>query len=183
MTAAKDPSPIKRPSLSRTASSQSAKSAPQSPNPVASKSGAPDSNSAEVSEPSDADIIDWETFNQILELDEDDPEQAFSRETVEDYITQVHSTFDKMDDAYKEKDLPQLSQLGHFLKGSSAQLGVKKVQESCEEMQNVGVLRDEKANKELSEGEALKRIDTILKDVKKEFQEAERWLKKYFKIA
>ena len=44
-------------------------------------------------------IIDGDTFNQILELDDDDPDQTFSRETVVGYFQQAKSTFDEMDKA------------------------------------------------------------------------------------
>ncbi|KAJ1842666.1 Phosphorelay intermediate protein [Coemansia sp. RSA 2703] len=38
------------------------------------------------------------------------------------------------------KDLTKLSTLGHFLKGSSATIGVKKVQECCKRIQYLGKL-------------------------------------------
>jgi len=127
------------------------------------------------------DVIDMDTFTQILELDDDDPEQTFSRETVIGYFQQAKSTFIEMDKAYAQKDLAELSTLGHFLKGSSAQLGINKVQESCEEMQNVGLLKDH-LGRTLVAGEALPMMDIILKRVKVEYDEAERWLKNYFEI-
>jgi osomolarity two-component system phosphorelay intermediate protein YPD1 len=40
----------------------------------------------------------------------------------------------------QEKDYDQLGQLGHFLKGSSAQLGLRKVQEACRCLQELGGL-------------------------------------------
>ncbi len=38
----------------------------------------------------------------------------------------------------KEKNLPELSSLGHFLKGSSATLGFTKVKDECEKIQHYG---------------------------------------------
>jgi len=85
-----------------------------------------------------------------------------------------------MDEAYEEKDLPKLSALGHFLKGSSAALGINKVQHSCERIQHYGDLRDEEANLDLTAEEALKKINVTLVAVKEEYSEAERWLKAYY---
>lgn len=78
------------------------------------------------------------------------------------------------------KDLLKLSDLGHFLKGSSAALGVAKVQWSCEKMQHYGKLRDEVNSVDLDETTALEKISTLLVQVKEEHAEAEKWLKKYY---
>lgn len=79
------------------------------------------------------------------------------------------------------KDLAKLSSLGHFLKGSSAALGVAKVQASCERMQHYGQRRDEQAGVDLSDEEALTRIDALLVQVKNEYSDAEKWLKDWYK--
>lgn len=78
------------------------------------------------------------------------------------------------------KDLAQLSSLGHFLKGSSAALGVVKVQESCECMQHYGKKRDEHANVDLTDKEAIAKIELLLAQVKLEYAEAEACLKALF---
>lgn len=78
------------------------------------------------------------------------------------------------------KNLASLSSLGHFLKGSSAALGVWKVQASCEKIQHYGQLRDEETGTDLKEREALSKIDSLLGQVKKEYDTAEKWLKKYY---
>lgn len=57
-----------------------------------------------------------------------------------------------------KKELVKLSSLGHFLKGSSAALGIIKVQDACEKIQHYGNKRDEEAGEDLTEPEALKRI-------------------------
>jgi len=79
------------------------------------------------------------------------------------------------------KDLPQLSSLGHFLKGSSAALGVIKVKDSCEKMQHYGNLRDEEAAKTLTSAEALQKIKDLLKEVEEDYEEAAEWLKRYYR--
>jgi len=126
-----------------------------------------------------ADIIDLETFQQILELDEDDS-RDFSEGMVTDYFGQAEVTFKEMDQALTKKDLDSLSSLGHFLKGSSAALGLIQVQSSCERIQHYGHLRDEEANKNLTKQEALSRIGDLLKQVKAEYNAAKGWLQAYF---
>ncbi|PRT56303.1 Multistep phosphorelay regulator 1 [Wickerhamiella sorbophila] len=86
-----------------------------------------------------ANVIDVYTFDQILEMD-DDKERSFSRSIVETFFDQAETTFGKMDNALAENDLETLSQLGHFLKGSSASLGLTKVQNACSEIQHLGRL-------------------------------------------
>lgn len=71
--------------------------------------------------------------------------------------------------------------MGHFLKGSSAALGIRKVQNSCECMQNFGKLRDEDAGVDLTTTEALDKIAALLVVVKDQHFKAEAWLKDYFK--
>jgi HPt (histidine-containing phosphotransfer) domain-containing protein len=74
----------------------------------------------------------------------------------------------------------QLSSLGHFLKGSSAALGLSKVQASCEKIQHYGQMRDEDAGKDLTEKDALRKIEVLLGQVNKEYAAAEVWLKKWY---
>ena len=79
-----------------------------------------------------------------------------------------------------EKDLPRLSSLGHFLKGSSAALGVTKVQAICETIQNNGKLRDEVADEDITEEEALKRIKELLRNAELEYRVAKAWFLKLY---
>lgn len=80
----------------------------------------------------------------------------------------------------EEKKLDVLSSLGHFLKGSSAALGVSKVQASCEKIQNLGQLYDNQTGKDLTRVEALDKIGKLLSQVKKEYAAAESWLKTWY---
>ena len=43
------------------------------------------------------DIIDVDTFEQILEMDDDEEEREFSRAIVEEFFTQAEDTFKEMD--------------------------------------------------------------------------------------
>lgn len=178
-------------------------------------------------------IIDMETFQQIMDMDEEDDvdedsdeKHSFSKGIVWGYFTQAEETFKDMEDAlcvfstvfrllvtigtstdarcllshcrstihtqYNEstlhpislyssrKDLSKLSSLGHFLKGSSAALGIIKVQASCEKMQHYGNLRDEEAGADLDDAEALKRIDALLLKCKKDYKAAKNWMVKMY---
>jgi len=81
----------------------------------------------------------------------------------------------------KNGDLKELSADGHFLKGSSATLGLTKIKDSCEKVQHYGARKDEAGNpSNLSKEECLSRIETILKVVKVEYQEAEKALKRFY---
>ncbi|KAF9046469.1 histidine-phosphotransfer domain, HPT domain-containing protein, partial [Panaeolus papilionaceus] len=123
-------------------------------------------------------LIDMDTFQQILELDEE-PDYEFTQTMVEAYFEQAEDTFKKMDVALKKKDLADLASLGHFLKGSSAALGLSRVQATCESIQHSGQKRDESKNKDLSTSEALALIEGLLMRVKVEYDEAEAWLKSW----
>lgn len=138
-------------------------------------------------------------FNQILELDEPDSDD-FSREMVEEYYTQAAQTFKDMDGALSvlmirlysylqlnsafhrsAKDLVKLSDLGHFLKGSSATLGITHVQSSCEKIQRYGQLRDEEKGIDLDAKLALDLIAQLIAQVKVDYAVAEKWLKNWYK--
>ncbi|KAJ8583723.1 histidine-phosphotransfer domain, HPT domain-containing protein [Rhizopogon salebrosus TDB-379] len=117
-------------------------------------------------EPSRQDVLDTEVFGQILELDDGD--RSFVSAMVNEYFEQVDVTFDQMDQAMQTKDLKQISQLGHFLKGSSAALGVKRVSATCEKIQNTA--------KGIPTEKTLEEVMSLLKRVKEEYNAAKRWL-------
>ena len=151
-----------------------------------------------------------EVFQQIREMDDADDEDGnsdneFSKSIVWGFFDQAEETFQKMEEAMyvafpysvlsspclsvfnpadtslrAKPDLPQLSSLGHFLKGSSAALGIIRVQASCEKMQHYGNMRDEEAGEALSPEEALKRITELLSGCKRDYQVAKRWLEKLY---
>jgi osomolarity two-component system phosphorelay intermediate protein YPD1 len=50
-----------------------------------------------MSIPGAKDSIDVPTFEQILEMDEDEDEREFSKSIVYDFFSQAESTFTKMD--------------------------------------------------------------------------------------
>ncbi|KAI8642437.1 signal transduction histidine kinase [Parasitella parasitica] len=123
------------------------------------------------------DIIDVDIFDQLLDMDDDD-NCDFSHTLVNDYFEQAYKKYEDMSKAVEAKDLPNLSKDGHFLKGSSVAIGLKKLKATCEKIQNVGELKDEE--EELTEEEALKRIKKLLKDVDSEIKEAEEYFKNFY---
>ncbi|KAK4049278.1 Phosphorelay intermediate protein [Microbotryomycetes sp. JL201] len=127
-------------------------------------------------------IVDMDVFGQLLEID-DDESHEFSKTLAFDYISQADATFQEIEDALQARDLDTLSRKGHFLKGSSAALGLQRVQRTCEQMQHVGQRKDESGDhgELLSEDEALKRSRALLERVKREQEEAKEWLEAFFK--
>lgn len=81
----------------------------------------------------------------------------------------------------KGGDLATLSSLGHFLKGSSATLGLTKVKDSCEKIQHYGQQKDEAGTTdEPDEKKCLARIKETLVSVKEEYKEVEKVLRKFY---
>jgi osomolarity two-component system, phosphorelay intermediate protein YPD1 len=77
-----------------------------------------------------------------------------------------------------KKNLSELSSLGHFLKGSSAALGVFKVQLSCEHIQHYGHLKE--GTNTITEAEAIVKITNTLARTRDEFAEAKRELESIY---
>lgn len=75
-----------------------------------------------------------------------------------------------------------MSRLGHFLKGSSAAIGLKKVKATCEKIQDVGNCQEEDRAGKLDKDEALKRIKPLLPQVMREYAEAEEYLKNFYEV-
>ncbi|ONH68000.1 Phosphorelay intermediate protein YPD1 [Cyberlindnera fabianii] len=89
-----------------------------------------------------SDLINWSIFNELLTMDEDEPD--FSKSLILTFIEQATQTFQDIDSNLKADNvnLDIISQHGHFLKGSAASLGLIKVQEQCERIQNYGLQKD-----------------------------------------
>jgi len=139
------------------------------------------SEAGSIGLPDLGDSIDAVTFEQILEMDDEDDDHDFSRSIVYGFFEQAEATFTKMDEALKAKNLEELSSLGHFLKGSSATLGLTKVKDSCEKIQHYGQKKDDDGTKdEPDEEKCLSKIEVTLKAVREEYQEVKIVLKKFF---
>lgn len=84
----------------------------------------------------DSGLVEWSVFSEIVAMDED--EEGFSHSLFEAFVSQVEDTFEEIDQYLKEKNLEKLSSSGHFLKGSAAALGLAKIANECERIQNYG---------------------------------------------
>ena len=81
----------------------------------------------------------------------------------------------------KNKSLPTLHTLGHFLKGSSATLGLIKVKDSCEKIQNYGGGKDESGQREEPNDEvSLQAIKETLVKLKVDYADVERRLRRFY---
>ena len=81
----------------------------------------------------------------------------------------------------EKKDLGSLQNLGHFLKGSSATLGLIKVKDSCEKIQNYGGGKDESGNHEEPNAEvSLQAITQTLARLKVDYADVEKRLRRFY---
>ncbi|KAI0472447.1 histidine-phosphotransfer domain, HPT domain-containing protein [Xylaria cf. heliscus] len=126
------------------------------------------------------DAIDIVAFSQILEMDDSEDDRDFSKSIVWGFFEQAEETFEKMDSALKSRDLEELYRLGHFLKGSSATVGLTKVKDSCEKIQRYGKKENVDGTPEIDEELCLLRIKATLSEVKSEYADAEKTLKNFF---
>ncbi|CAG9956193.1 unnamed protein product [Clonostachys rosea f. rosea IK726] len=127
----------------------------------------------------DSSLVDLNTFNQILEMDEPD-DHEFSTSIVFGFFDQAEETFAAMDTALAEKNLEELSSLGHFLKGSSATIGLTKVRDGCEHIQRYGKLENIDGSSEPDEDLCLERLTKAIQTVKEDYKEVETVLRKFY---
>lgn len=80
----------------------------------------------------------------------------------------------------EEKNLSELSSLGHFLKGSSATLGFNKVRDSCQIIQQYGHKQTVDGTDEPDEEVCLKKIKDAVEAVKVDFADLEKELRTFF---
>nr|CAG8450813.1 4778_t:CDS:2 [Entrophospora candida] len=110
----------------------------------------------------DTDLIDQETFNQLLDMD-DGEDENFLLDILDDYYKQAQDTFADMETAF------------------SAAMGLTKVKDSCEKIQHCGNKKDESGKKDITEEDALIRITDLLVQVRAEYESAEAHLKGLYK--
>lgn len=136
-------------------------------------------NESDVANTEGDSLVDMETFGQLLEMD-DDEEHTFSKSLTWDYFDQAVTTFKEMDAAVLSGDLITLSRKGHFLKGSSAALGLNKVKASCEKMQHYGNRKKANGEGTLTEEEAMERCKELLEQLKDEQTHSKAWLESFY---
>ncbi|KAF8432142.1 signal transduction histidine kinase [Boletus edulis BED1] len=149
---------------------------PSKPQPVVTPSSEPHVELCPDKSSPNRVVVDMEVFSQILELDDTD-DGEFSREMVEEYLGQTQGTIKLMDESLAKHELIQLSKHGHFLKGSSAALGVVQVQEICEKIQHLGnrIDPDKGPEVKISAEDAFARIKPLLARLKEEHAAAEKF--------
>lgn len=81
-------------------------------------------------------LVAWPVFDELIGMDED--EEGFSKTLFQTFVDQFKETIDQIKDGLANKNLDQLSSLGHYLKGSAAALGLVKISTQCERIQNYG---------------------------------------------
>ncbi|KAL2110939.1 hypothetical protein VUR80DRAFT_500 [Thermomyces stellatus] len=123
--------------------------------------------------------IDVPTFEQILEMD-DDEDREFSRALVFEFLYQAKDTFQKIEGSLAEKDLKALSHQGHYLKGSSATLGLIKIRDNCEKIQRYGSKENPDGTPEPDGDLCLTRITDTLKVLRSDFNDVRKAMKKLY---
>ncbi|KAM5385732.1 hypothetical protein ACJZ2D_000931 [Fusarium nematophilum] len=128
----------------------------------------------------DGEKFDLSTFEQILEMDDDD-DREFSRSIVYGFFEQSESTIVEMEDALVKEDLPKLAALGHFIRGSASTLGAVKIREDADRIKKYGSQLDEDGARELDSTDCLDKIRDILPSLKANFHEVEQALREFYK--
>ena len=59
-------------------------------------------------------------------------------------------------------------------------MGLTKVKDSCEKIQNFGQKKDETGTKDITEDEGLEKLKTTIEQAKQEFHDVEKVLKKFY---
>lgn len=76
-------------------------------------------------------IVDMDAFSQILALDEHDPTREFSKALIWAFCDQAETAVEEMEHFLVKNHVEQLANKAHYLKGSSASLGLMKVSKTC----------------------------------------------------
>lgn len=119
--------------------------------------------------------IDLDTFEQLLEMDEDD-DREFSKSIAHDFYSQAEDSFNSMEIALDAKNLRELSGMGHFMKGSSATLGLIKIKDCCEQIQSLGLSKDPYTQDTISDEQALNTISKLLVTLRQEYAQTRQIL-------
>jgi osomolarity two-component system, phosphorelay intermediate protein YPD1 len=135
-------------------------------------------------------------------MDEEE-DRDFSKSIVFGFLEQAETTFVKMESEMyvnlsrhpyltyvsranprhisKDKNLDELSKLGHFLKGSSATLGFVKVRDECEKIQHYGHKKNDTGEvDEPDEDKCLRLINESLAEAKRAYKTVDELMKQYY---
>eukprot|EP00163_Fabomonas_tropica_P024243 TRINITY_DN418_c0_g1_i2.p2 TRINITY_DN418_c0_g1~~TRINITY_DN418_c0_g1_i2.p2 ORF type:complete len:142 (+),score=39.09 TRINITY_DN418_c0_g1_i2:544-969(+) len=88
----------------------------------------------------EGEVLDMGPIDQLIECqDEDDP--TFLQDVIELYFEDSRSTFDLLEKTLEDptpKSITEFGELGHKLKGSSANVGASRLAKACALMQDLG---------------------------------------------
>ncbi|KAJ3238055.1 hypothetical protein HDU77_011559 [Chytriomyces hyalinus] len=136
-----------------------------------------------MSAANEADVVDRSVFDGLLDMDDDPVRRKFSRDIALQYCQQTKGALAEIQHALRNNDIESLGRLGHFQKGSSAALGLRKVQNTCEQIQHLGRRIDKDGNAlRLSDAEILEHLDRLVRQLFVVNREAENWLREFFKF-
>ncbi|KAK9378637.1 putative multistep phosphorelay regulator 1 [Kockiozyma suomiensis] len=128
-----------------------------------------------------ADHFDLDTFSQILEMDDSEEDRDFSRGIVYGYFEQAENTLESMQTGLVEKDFESLNQLSHFLKGSAATLGLWRIRDGCEKIQNLSAGRHlHNPRDEAADNKAFEEITSLVNETVIESGTCETLLRKFY---
>ncbi|KNE70273.1 hypothetical protein AMAG_20072 [Allomyces macrogynus ATCC 38327] len=129
-------------------------------------------------EPLPADVVDMATFEELLEMDEDDP--GFSQSLVENFFEQTEDVLKEMQRSLALRNLDALSRQGHFLKGSAAAIGIIELRKAFERIQYLGQGKVESDAGPITPDQALAQIEQLMGDVSVDLAEARRAFAAYY---
>ncbi|KAL6708078.1 Phosphorelay intermediate protein [Coniothyrium glycines] len=130
----------------------------------------------------DPSIIDMRTFSQILEMD-DGEVRDFSREIVSDFIHSFTFWNKSIDEAIHNDSLKSLKALGSEFGGSARTLGLVKISDTANKIENLASKKDEFGQKPLEdEDEIMRRIVDQVERIKVHHEEAEAMFRRFYPI-
>lgn len=124
----------------------------------------------------DPNIISADLFDNVLMLDVQRNDHNDSYGVIKTFLQQVDETIVEFDQLFNQKKMEDLSRRGHFLKGSSATLGIKKIRLDCEKIQHYASYKDLDGTRALTSPEAESMLETVLSELKDHWAEARRHL-------
>lgn len=77
-------------------------------------------------------VVDMQSFNQILALDENDPNREFSKTLIWAWCDQAEMAVEEMEIYLARDNIVDAANKAHYLKGSSASLGLLRVSHTCQ---------------------------------------------------
>jgi HPt (histidine-containing phosphotransfer) domain-containing protein len=87
-----------------------------------------------------AEFLNHEMFEQLIELEREDP--GFLKDIIATFISQATSSLESLQIQLAQRNLPEISRIGHLLKGASAVIGLSTLSSTFERIQYLGESND-----------------------------------------